>query len=98
MISNDDCAFTVGMDGQGRVCYQEPLSKDGVGGVYALDHVILGGGNCTAQGPCWYKDICPTEKAAGAHAVVYCVDARNVMLTPELAHTLQSKPGGGKHP
>ena len=58
--------------------------------------MILGGGNCTAQGPCWYEDICPTEKAAGAHAVVYCVDARNVMLTPELAHTLQSKSGGGR--
>ena len=36
MINSDDCAFTVGMDGQGRVCYQEPLSKDGVGGGYTL--------------------------------------------------------------
>lgn len=38
---------------------------------YAVDHVITTGGNCTAQGPCWYKDICPTEKASGAHAVCY---------------------------
>ena len=52
MIGNSDCAFTVGMDGQGRVCYQESES-------------------------------------------VYCIDARNVVLIPELAHTLQSKPGGG---
>lgn len=60
-----------------------------------MDHVILTGGNCTAQGPCWYEDVCPTEKASGAHAVVYCVDARNVTLTPELSHTMQSKPNGG---
>lgn len=51
MIGNDDCAFAVGMDGQGRVCYKK--------------------------------------------TIVYCVDARNVTLTPETAHTLQSKPGGG---
>lgn len=38
---------------------------------YAIDHVVLGGGNCTAQGPCWYMNISPTEKAAGAHAVCY---------------------------
>ena len=38
---------------------------------YALDHVITTGANCTAQGPCVYKDICPTEKAGGVHAVCY---------------------------
>lgn len=42
---------------------------------YAIDHVITTGGNCTAQGPCVYKDICPTEKAAGVHAV--CYEVRN---------------------
>jgi len=38
---------------------------------YAIDHVVTTGGNCTAQGPCWYADICPTEKASGVHAVCY---------------------------
>lgn len=41
--------------------------KQGVS--YALDHVITTGGNCTAEGPCYYEEICPTMKAAGAHAV-----------------------------
>ena len=41
---------------------------------YAIDHVVTTGGNCTAQGPCWYKDICPTEKASGVHAVCYAID------------------------
>jgi len=27
--------------------------------------------NRTAQGPCVYKDLCPTEKAAGVHSVCY---------------------------
>lgn len=36
---------------------------------YAIDHVICGGGNCTAQGPCIYDEVCPTLKAAGTHAV-----------------------------
>ena len=38
---------------------------------YAIDHVVTTGGNCTAQGPCWYKNICPTEKASGVHAVCF---------------------------
>ena len=29
------------------------------------------GGNCTAQGPCWYTEICPTLKSAGPHAVMH---------------------------
>lgn len=41
---------------------------------YAIDHVVTTGGNCTAQGPCYYKDICPTEKASGVHAVCYEVN------------------------
>ena len=38
---------------------------------YAVDHVVTTGGNCTAQGPCWYENVCPTEKASGCHAVCY---------------------------
>lgn len=38
---------------------------------YAIDHVVTTGGNCTAQGPCYYENICPTEKACGVHAVCY---------------------------
>lgn len=41
---------------------------------YAIDHVITTGANCTAQGPCYYKDICPTEKAGGVHAVCYPIN------------------------
>ena len=44
---------------------------------YAIDHVVTTGGNCTAQGPCYYKDICPTEKASGVHAVCYEVGDNN---------------------
>ena len=44
---------------------------------YAIDHVVTTGGNCTAQGPCYYKDICPTEKASGVHAVCYEVENYN---------------------
>ena len=38
---------------------------------YAIDHVVTTGGNCTAQGPCYYENICPTEKASGVHAICY---------------------------
>ena len=38
---------------------------------YALDHVITTGAQTSAQGSCVYKDICPTEKAGGVHAVCY---------------------------
>jgi len=41
---------------------------------YTIDHVVTTGGNCTAQGPCWYENICPTEKASGVHAVCYEVN------------------------
>lgn len=39
---------------------------------YGIDHVITTGGNCTAQGPCVYKDLIPTLKAAGPHSV-FCI-------------------------
>lgn len=29
----------------------------------------VGGGNCTAQGKCWYDEVSPTLKAFGTHAV-----------------------------
>ena len=38
---------------------------------YAIDHVITGGGHCTAQGPCVYEEVCPTMKANGVHAICY---------------------------
>ena len=38
---------------------------------YAIDHVVTGGGNCTAQGKCWYEEVSPTLKSAGVHAVCY---------------------------
>ena len=37
---------------------------------WAIDHVVCGGGNCTAQGPCYYGEVSPTLKSAGVHAVV----------------------------
>lgn len=39
--------------------------------VIGIDHAITTGGNCTAQGPCVYENICPTEKASGVHGVCY---------------------------
>ena len=41
---------------------------------YAIDHVVTTGGNCTAQGPCYYRQTCPTLKAAGSHGVCYALD------------------------
>lgn len=40
---------------------------------YAIDHVVTSGGNCTAQGPCYYKEKRPTLKASGPHSVSYCI-------------------------
>ena len=36
---------------------------------YGVDHVVCSGGNCTAQGPCFYYEKCPTLKAGGVHGV-----------------------------
>lgn len=41
---------------------------------YAIDHVVTGGGNCTAQGKCWYEEVRPTLKSGGVHAVCYGFD------------------------
>lgn len=40
--------------------------------------LYVGGGNCTAQGPCYYEDICPTLKAAGPHAVAVISDGKEI--------------------
>jgi len=58
------------------------------GECYAIDHVVTTGGNCTAQGPCYYKEISPTLKAAGTHAV----------SEPIALRMRAGKPGGGKGP
>ena len=48
---------------------------------YAIDHVVTGGGNCTAKGKCWYEEVAPTLKSGGVHAVCYriCSDSSNCM-------------------
>ena len=40
---------------------------------YAIDHVVCSGGNCTAQGPCYYEELSPTLKRGGVHAVAIAV-------------------------
>lgn len=69
--------------------------------VYAIDHAITTGGNCTAQGPCVYKNIEATLKASGVHAVSYeSVDGTNCIkkhvrrLTPLECERLQGYPDG----
>lgn len=57
---------TVRSDPHGAYPCVAEISK---GVSYALDHVITTGGNCTAEGPCYYEEICPTMKACGPHAV-----------------------------
>lgn len=42
---------------------------------YGIDHVVTTGGNCTAQGPCYYEETEATLKAAGPHAVAYGISA-----------------------
>lgn len=54
-----------------------PMSDRGQAVCYAIDHVITTGGNCTAQGPCYYMELCPTQKAAGVHSVCYQKEKMN---------------------
>ena len=61
---------------------------------YAIDHVVTTGGNCTAQGPCWYKDICPTEKASGVHAVCFQNTGHGWWNQDDIAQTLRTPCGG----
>ena len=42
---------------------------------YGIDAAIMSGGNCTAQGPCHYKNIQATLKAAAPHGVCYPIDS-----------------------
>ena len=51
---------------------------------YGIDHVVTTGGNCTAQGPCYYEETEATLKAAGPHAVAYGISAydSNAMKSP----------------
>ena len=61
---------------------------------YAIDHVVTTGGNCTAQGPCWYENICPTEKASGVHAVCFQQNQREeVRDMGDIAGALTSESG-----
>lgn len=67
---------------------------------YGIDHVITTGGNCTAQGPCVYEDVCPTQKAAGAHSVAYGIenhpqDSRVRLERDGKIQTLSGKMGTG---
>lgn len=69
--------------------------------VYAIDHAITTGGNCTAQGQCVYKNIEATLKSSGVHAVSYeSVDGTNCIkkhvrrLTPLECERLQGYPDG----
>ena len=48
---------------------------------YAIDHVICGGGTCTALGPCVYEEVSPTMKSAGVHSVCYGVDLYDQSVT-----------------
>lgn len=69
--------------------------------VYAIDHAITTGGNCTAQGPCIYKNIEATLKAGGVHAVSYesvdgttCIKKHVRRLTPLECERMQGYPDG----
>lgn len=61
---------------------------------YAIDHVVTTGGNCTAQGPCWYENICPTEKASGVHAVCFQNTGQGWWNQEDIAQTLRTPCGG----
>lgn len=64
--------------------------------------MITTGGNCTAEGPCVYKDVEATLKAAGPHAVAYGFDqsaARDVgaLFLKECAKTITNGTSPGHH-
>lgn len=91
-----ETARTLDLNGGNHACNQ--------GGVmiletkcYAIDHVVTGGGNCTAQGKCWYEEVCPTLKGAGVHAVCYGLISKGngeVILSKETHMSLST--GGGQ--
>lgn len=51
-------------------------AADREGTIFAIDHAITTGGNCTAQGSCVYENVQATLKASGVHAVAY--NAENI--------------------
>ena len=71
-----------GAQGQGAAADAE--GGAGRSCIFGIDHAIMTGGNCTAQGPCYYKDVCPTEKSSGVHGGVY----------PNVARTLTAEYDG----
>lgn len=72
---------------------------------YGVDHVVCGGGNCTAQGRCYYEEKCPTLKAGGVHGVaiiksdkmIIGVDLYNQTLTGTAAKTLNAIQSDADH-
>ena len=64
---------------------------------YGIDHVITTGGNCTAQGKCYYEKRCPTLKASGVHAVYDMTHADEVMrpVIGDKSNCLNSRMGTG---
>ena len=83
---NKDTCFTLNNIDNHAVCY-------------SIDHVVTGGGNCTAQGPCYYREVCPTMKSAGTHAVAICLNDQGgaVMdVSYDVTATLRSQDHG--HP
>lgn len=60
---------------------------------YAIDHVITTGGNCTAQGKCYYERKSPTLKACGVHAVCYAADLHNGTVTGDRCCSLNANTG-----
>ena len=57
-----------------RTGVQHEQQQHRAGRSWAIDHVVCGGGNCTAQGPCYYEEVCASLKAGGVHAVCVCPD------------------------
>ena len=55
------------------------------------------GGNCTAQGKCWYEEVSPTLKSAGVHAVAIGIDLYNQTLTGGVSKTLNAIKSDSDH-
>lgn len=59
------------------------------------------GGNCTAEGKCWYEEVSPTLKSCGAHAVCYALDQQGgkggATYLKEVCPTILSDSHGTPH-
>lgn len=87
-----------GAPGQGTAGDAE--SGAGEAKCYGIDAAVMTGGNCTAQGPCYYKDISATLKASAPHGVCTAgeaegggreaigIDGYNAALTGDKSATL----------